>query len=131
MAVGAGGSERALEDELMILAGFEAVFVEEGGKSREFHSAEDCFDGAALRTAADEGAIGAFAEDEVECADDDRFSRAGFAGDGVVAGGEIQGEVRDQGEILDAERGQHRRIKANVAVGARKKNGRPHGRRWG
>ena len=31
LAVRAGGSEGALEDELMIFGGFEAVFVEEGG----------------------------------------------------------------------------------------------------
>ena len=88
---------------------------------------ENRFDGAAISAAADERAIGAFAEDEIERVDDDRFAGAGFAGDGVIAGGEVQGEVRDQSEVLDAERGQHGRIKAKATVGARKKNGMPLG----
>ena len=124
LTIRAGGSEGALEDELMIFAGFETVFVEEGGEGGKLFGGEDRFNRAAIRAAADERSIGAFAEDEVERANDDRLAGAGFAGDGVVAGGEIQGEVRDEGEVLDAERGQHGRIKAKAGRAEKKRVGK-------
>ena len=69
----------------------------------KFCDVEHGLDGAALLAAADERAVGAFAQDEVERADDDGFSRAGFAGDGIAAGLEFQREVGDQGEVFDAQ----------------------------
>ena len=45
--------------------------------------------------------------DEVERADEDGFARAGFAGDDVVAGLQLQRQVGHQGEVLDAQRRQH------------------------
>ena len=108
LAVGAGGGEVAFEDELGAFAGFDAVVGKEGGEfgpdDREF---EDGFDGATVGAAADEGAVGAFAEDEVEGADDDGFAGTSFAGDGVVAGLELERQVGDQGEVFDSERRQH------------------------
>ena len=110
LAVGAGGGEGALEDELRALAGFDAVFLEERGEcGANGRKIEDGFDGATVRAAADEGAVGAFAEDEIEAADDDGFARAGLAGDGVVTGLKLEREVGDQREVFDSERRQHGR----------------------
>jgi hypothetical protein len=65
---------------------------------------EDGFDRAAFCARANEGFVGAFAEDEFEGADDDGLSRAGFAGDGGEAWGEEPGEFFDESEVTDAER---------------------------
>ena len=115
MAIRPGGTEGALEDKLMIFARFESVFVEESGEGGEFAGGENRFHGARIRAAADEGAIGAFAEDEIQRADDDRFASACLAGDGVVARREFQGEVGHQREIFDAERREHGIIKTDCA----------------
>ena len=120
LAVGASGSESALEDELVIFARFEAILFEEGGQGRDVPGGEDRFDGAAIRAAADERAIGALPEHEVQCADDYGFTGACLACDGVVARRELESEIGHEGKILDAERRQHRRIKANDGTGARK-----------
>jgi hypothetical protein len=74
-------------------------------------------DGAAFFAAADERAVGALAEDEVERADDDGFARAGFAGDDVAAGLEFEREIAHQGEIFNAQGRQHVQIRPlNLAV---------------
>ena len=75
--------------------------------ARSFCSVKHRLDGAAFLAAADERAVGAFAEDEVERAEDDGFARAGFAGDDVAAGLEFQREVAHEGEVFDAQRRQH------------------------
>ena len=108
LAVGSGGGEGAFEDELGVFARFDAVFFEEGGEfGADGGEIEHGLDGATVGTAADELAVGAFAEDEVEGADDDGFARAGFAGDGVVAGRQLEGQVGDQGEVFDSQGGEH------------------------
>lgn len=108
LAVGSGGGEGALEDELRVFAGFDAVLFEQGGEfGADGGKVEHGLDGATIRAAADELAVGAFAEDEVERADDDGFARAGFAGDGVVAGQQLEGQIGDQGEVFDSQRCQH------------------------
>jgi hypothetical protein len=98
-----GAGERAFEDELVFLARFQAVFVQKAlfqrrAGRRETRHVKDGLDGAAFLAAADERAVGAFAEDEVERADDDGLARAGFAGDDIAAGLEFQREVAHQGE---------------------------------
>ena len=108
LAVGPGGGERALEDELVFLARFKAVFLQKVFQRRaEFFHIEHGFDRATFLAAADERAVGAFAEHEVERADDDGLARAGFAGDGIAAGLEFQREVGHEGEVFDAQRRQH------------------------
>ena len=75
--------------------------------ARSFFHVEHGLDGAAILAAADERAVGAFAEDEVESADDNGLARAGFAGDDVATGLEFQREVAHEGEVFDAQRRQH------------------------
>ena len=52
-------------------------------------------------------AVGAFAKDEVERANDDGFARAGLAGDDIAAGLKFERQVRHEGEVFDAQRRQH------------------------
>jgi len=93
---------------LIFLARFEAVFFQKNFQRRaEFFHVEHGLDGATVAAAADERAVGAFAEDEVERADDDRLARAGFAGDDVAAGLELKRQVRHEREVFNAERRQH------------------------
>ena len=103
-----GAGEGPLEDKLVVFAGLEAVFLEkgpDGGLKAAY--VEEGLDGATVGPAADEGAVGAFAEDEVEGADEDGLAGAGFAGNDVVTGPELEGQVSHQGEILDAQGRQH------------------------
>ena len=58
---------------------------------------------------ADKRAVGAFAENEVEGANENGFACARLAADGIVAGAELQREVGDQGKIANAQRFQHAR----------------------
>ncbi len=111
LAVDAAGAESAFDHELVTVARFEAVFIEKFLERRaESGDLEDGFDRATVAAAAEEGAIGPSAEHEVECADEDRFAGAGFAGDGVVAGLKLEGEVGDQSEVFNAQGRQHGKI---------------------
>ena len=103
-----GGGESAFEDELIFFARFQAVFFEKDVEWRaEFRDIKHGFNRTTVAAAADERAVGAFAEDEVERADDDGFARAGFAGDDVAARLEFQREVGHEGEVFNAQRRQH------------------------
>ena len=111
LAVGSRGGEGAFEDELMVVTGFEAVVVEETfERGAEFPDIEDGLDAAAFLAAADEGTVGAFTENEVEGAENDGFAGAGFAGDDIAAGLELEREVAHEGEVFDAQRRQHDRF---------------------
>ena len=103
LAIGAGGGEGAFEDELIVFGWFETVFFEEGFEGgAKFCDVKDGFDGATVAATANECAVGAFAEDEIERADDDGLAGAGFARDGEIACGQFQGEVGHQGKVFDA-----------------------------
>ena len=122
LAVGARIGECALEDKPMVVAGLQAVFIEKAfQRSAQLLHVEHGLDGATVAAAADEGTIGAFAEDEVERADDDGLARAGFAGNDVEARPELERQVRNEGEVFDAKRRQHVRF-------GREKIGRRDGR---
>ena len=64
---------------------------------------EDGLHRAALRAGADQRLVRAFAEDELERADDDRLARAGLAGDRDEAGAERPFEFLDEREIADTQ----------------------------
>ena len=70
---------------------------------------ENRLDGAALGACADERFVGAFAEDELERADDDAFARAGFAGHSDEAGTEQPLKFLDQCEVANTKRNEHGR----------------------
>ena len=68
-----------------------------------------------LRAAANERAVRALAEREIERADDDGFARAGLAGDGVVAALKLQRQVGDEREVLNSQRGKHGEVLRGAA----------------
>jgi hypothetical protein len=75
----------------------------------KFFHVKHRLDRATFFAAADERAVGAFAEDEVQRADDDGFARAGLAGDDIATRLEFQRQVAYQGKVFDAQRRQHLR----------------------
>lgn len=108
LAIGAGTGKGALENELAIFDRFETVFVEKGfERSLEPGDVKYGFDGTGIAATADECAVGAFAQNEVQGADDDGFARAGFAGDGIVAWLDFQSQVGHQSKVFNAQRCQH------------------------
>ena len=105
--------EGALEDELVFFARFEAVFIQKSFQRRfQFSHVEQGLDRATVAAAADERAVGTFAQHEVQCADDDGLARASLAGDDVAARLKFQREIGDDGEVFNAQRGQHGQISA-------------------
>ena len=108
LAIGAGCGEGALEHELAGVAGFQSVDIEKIVERRaQCADIKHRLDGATIRTGADERAVSALAEHEIERADEDGFARAGLAGDGVVAGTKFQRQVRHQGQLFNAQRDKH------------------------
>src|ERR1039458_5834127 len=115
LAVRSRAGERALEDELIIFARFKAVLFQKTFQRRaKFFHIEHGLDGAAFFAAADERAVGAFAEDEIQRAEDDGLARAGFARDDVATGLEFQREVAHEGEVFDVQRRQHWQIRTQL-----------------
>ncbi len=98
LAVGAGAGEGAFQEELVVCARFQPVFLEEGGQGGfEAGDVEDRLDRATIAAAADEGAVGALAQGQVQRPDEDGLAGAGLAGDDVVAGLQLQRQVGDEG----------------------------------
>ena len=118
LAVGAGAGEGALEEKLVVGARLEAVFLQKRLEGRaEPGDVEGGLDGATVAAAANEGAVGALAQGEVEGADEDGFAGAGFARNDVVAGLQLERQVGHEGEVLDAQGRQHVAVPAlNLAV---------------
>ena len=104
LAVRAGLGEDALHDEFLARAWIDALIKETGVQFLRVVEMKDGLDGAALRSAADERLVGALTENEFQCADDDRFSRAGLAGDGGKPARQGPFQIFHEGEILDPER---------------------------
>ena len=101
-------AERAFENKLGVFARFQTVLLEKGFERRfQGTNVEHCFDGTGFAATANERAIGAFAEDEIKCANEDGFARARFPGEDVVAGLEFDSEIRHQGKVFDAQRREH------------------------
>ena len=108
LAVGSGGGEGAFEDQKSVLAGFQSVFFKQGCQGNaELRDVENRLHGATVAAGADKGAVGAFAQNEVQSTQNHGLSGAGFARDHVVAGCEFEGEVLDQRQVFDAQRCQH------------------------
>ena len=101
----------------MILARFEAVVgqepVEGGWEGADI---EDGLDGAGIGAGPDGLAVGPLAEEQVEGAEDDGFAGTGFAGDNHEAGGDLEGEFGNEGEVADAQGGQHVNDRAPVCA---------------
>ena len=85
LPVGAGGGQDALEQELIVGAGFEAVFLEGFLQAAQRRAFENGFHRTILAAGADQIAVRAFAQNQMKRADDNGFAGAGFAGDGIVS----------------------------------------------
>ena len=66
----------------------------------EFSPFENRLDCARFRPGPDQRLIGAFAEEKLECADDNRLSGAGFACDCGIARRELPFEVLHQRQVF-------------------------------
>ncbi len=87
----------------MLLARLQAVLFQKYFQRRaEFFCIKNRLDRAAFLAAADKRAVGAFAQNEIERAEDDGLARARFAGDDVAAGLKLQREVAHQREVFNA-----------------------------
>jgi hypothetical protein len=67
------------------------------------------FDRRFVGPGADGAARGFAAEDSIDRVEDDRFPGSGFPGEHVQPGPEVEFEVVDEGEVVDAEGQQHGR----------------------
>ena len=99
LTVGARRREAALEDELAV-AQLDAGIAQLRIQSFQIRSFENCFHRADIRAGANQRFIRAFAEQQLESADDDRLARAGFAGDRGEAGRELPLEVLDERQVF-------------------------------
>ena len=106
LPVAARRREGAFDDQVALHATFQAVFLEFGVERAAIVHVETRFHGAGVRAGADEALVGAFAQEQFQRAQDDGLARAGLAGDGDEAGGELPFEFLDQGEVFDAQRGE-------------------------
>ena len=69
---------------------------------REFVALKNRFDRAHIRSSPDQRFVGAFAEQQLERADDDRFAGAGFACDSDEPRRDFPFQFFDQREIFDS-----------------------------
>lgn len=108
LAVGPGACEGAFQEKLSGFAGFDTALGEQSVEfGCELTPVELAFDQAQLLPGPDQVAVGALAQEEAESADEDGLARAGFAGNGDKARRELEGEIIDEGEILDAQADEH------------------------
>ncbi len=106
LPVAARLGEGALDDERAVDAAFQAVSVEFRVELVAILHVERAFDRAGVRAGANLPFVGAFAQQELERADDDRFARPGFTRDGDEAGREVPVEFFDERQVFDAQRGE-------------------------
>ena len=100
--------ERAFEDQLIFRARFKAVFIQKVFQGRaKFFNIKQGLNRAAFFAAANERAVGAFAQHQIERAQNDGFARTGFTRDDVATRLEFQRQVAYQSQIFDAQRRQH------------------------
>lgn len=133
--LGAAGSlDDAPQDQLAVFAGVQACVGQDGVNGLGVREAENGFDDALGFAGADGGGVGAFAEEQIESADEDGFAGAGFAGDDVESGFEGDGCFFDEREIFDSQQGKHEAedSRRERAVEERNFRGsdRPTGSRW-
>src|SRR6185436_20925848 len=104
LAVRTAGCERTFQDQRSFMTRLQPGFFEEFiQRSSELASFKHGLDGAAFGAAADQCAIRALTEHQVQSADEHRFAGAGFASDDVVAGAELEGEISHERQVLDAQ----------------------------
>ena len=102
-----GNADGATDDDLGVLAGFEAAFFEDCVDFGRVCKIEDGLDGAGVLAGADEAFVGALSEDHFQGTDDDGFPGTRFARDRDEAGTQLPYEFVNEGEVSDFEKGEH------------------------
>ena len=98
------GQHGAFDNQRPVFARLRAAGFENGVNRRSLGNLEKPFHRAGVGSVANESAVGAFAEQELHRAEDDGFSRSGFACDGDKPAGRFPKEIFHQGEVADAQR---------------------------
>ena len=98
----AASGYRALDDQRPFLAGFRAAFFEYAMHAGFRRDLKKSLHRAGISTRADEGLLGALAEQKFHRAEDDGFSSTGLAGDCDKARRRLPEEVLHESEIADA-----------------------------
>ena len=108
LAVCSIAGEGPLQDELIVLARFQAIFVQKTTQGRpEQTDVKYGLHRTTLAAATDQGALGAFTDHQIKGADDDGLAGARLAGDSTESRLEFQGQVSDQSQVFDAQDDEH------------------------
>ncbi len=102
-----GGGDLALEDDERLLR-VDAPFVEKGRDLRPVGDVEHALHRGAFGTGTDQIRAGAFPEQQSQRTDDDRLARTRLTGEHIESARERQRQRFDDGEVPDAQLGQHR-----------------------
>ena len=104
----AGGGDLAADDEHAVLAGVDAVLLEERGQAAFVGVVELPFDDRLLRARPQRLGRGAVAEEQAERTEQDRFARARLPRDDVEPAVELDLELVDERVVADVKRAEHR-----------------------
>ncbi len=96
------GRKAAFDDEI-VLGWFDSSLDKLRIEFLQLVSSPNGFYRAEIGSGSDERFVGAFAEQKLQCADDNRFARAGLASDGSKAWRNFPLEFFHEREILDAQ----------------------------
>ena len=108
LPVGPGAGKRAFEDELVVLTGLDSIGIEQiRQRRRHAPELEHRFHDAGITAVAEQRAVGSLAQDQTQGADENRLAGAGFAGNGIVARLQFEGQILDQGQVFDTQGREH------------------------
>ena len=108
LTIGAGRGKCSLNNKI-VAAGFDAGFDQLRIQFLQFFAGENRFRSTNVGAGADERLVGAFAQQKLERADDDRFARAGLTGDGGETRRNLPLELFHEREIFNSEQNQNSR----------------------
>jgi hypothetical protein len=102
--------ENPLQNQLIVRAWLDAVFIEQRLHDLAQRALfKHRFHRAIFAAASDQVPVRALAQNKMERADNDRFARSRFTGDGGVTAVQRQGEIGYQRQIFDPQRAEHGR----------------------
>ena len=111
LLVGTAEADGALDEEFPILAGLQAGFGEDGIDGGGVLQGKGGLDGAGVFAIADEGAVGALAQDELQGTDDDGLASSCFSRHANESWPQFPGDVFDEGKVADFDKREHGAMK--------------------
>ena len=105
--VGTAAGDGAFDEQFAVLAGFGAGVGQDLIDETGILEMKTSLHRAGVLAGADQGAVGALAEDELEGSDDDGLARASLASDTEQTGAELPGDVFHESEMTDFQEGEH------------------------